>query len=63
MRIGSVRLPASSSLLSWLLAREIVGRAEVTLLLPPVSAIFARLVAPLPSLSCWTRWRSRRGVS
>lgn len=44
-------VPASASLLLWLLLWELVGRLEVTILLPPVTAILARLVEIAPSPS------------
>jgi NitT/TauT family transport system permease protein len=51
VQVAGFRLPASSSLLLWLLLWELVGRAEVTILLPPITAIAARLVEIVPTPS------------
>lgn len=51
MQVAGFRLPASSSLLLWLLLWELVGHAEVTILLPPITAIAARLVEIVPTPS------------
>ena len=51
MQLAGFRLPASSSLLVWLVLWELVGRAEVTILLPPITAIAARLVEIVPTPS------------
>jgi len=51
VQLAGFRLPASSSLLVWLVLWELVGRAEVTILLPPITAIAARLVEIVPTPS------------
>lgn len=49
MQVAGVRLPASSSLLLSLGLWELAGHAEVTILLPPITAIAARLVEIVPT--------------
>jgi NitT/TauT family transport system permease protein len=49
VRSPGLTVPASGSLLIWLAAWELAGRAELTLLLPPISAILARLVEIAPT--------------
>ena len=43
MKVFGVRLPAMSSLLVWGLLWELVGRAEISFFLPPLSAVLATL--------------------
>jgi NitT/TauT family transport system permease protein len=51
MQLFGRRLPAAASLLVWALAWEIVGRAGLTALFPPLSSVAAKLgeIVALPS--------------
>lgn len=49
MQIGNVRIPMMASLLLWAVLWEIVGRAELTILLPPLSDILLRLGEVVPN--------------
>ncbi len=49
MEIFGRRIPASASLLIWAILWEIVGRAGVTILIPPLSGVLVRLVEIVPT--------------
>lgn len=49
MQIGRFRIPMMASLLVWAVLWEIVGQLELTILLPPLSSILARLVEVVPN--------------
>jgi NitT/TauT family transport system permease protein len=49
MELFGHRIPRSASLLLWALLWEIVGRADVTMLIPPLSLIVYRLVEIVPT--------------
>jgi NitT/TauT family transport system permease protein len=49
MTIFGRRLPSSTSLLIWALLWELVGWADLTILLPPLSQIFVRLAEIVPT--------------
>src|SRR3990172_10367321 len=51
MQLFGYRIPMLASLLVWAALWEVVGRAELSFLLPPLSNILVRLVeiAPTPS--------------
>jgi NitT/TauT family transport system permease protein len=49
MEIGKVRVPMAASLLLWAILWEIVGRLELTILLPPLSSILWRLGEVVPN--------------
>ena len=49
MIIKGYRVPMVASLLIWAVLWEIVGRAELTILLPPLSRVFVRLVEIVPT--------------
>jgi NitT/TauT family transport system permease protein len=49
MTIHGVRIPMMASLLVWAVLWEIVGRLDVTLLLPPLSDVLVRMVAIVPT--------------
>ena len=49
MTIKGVRIPMMASLLIWAALWELVGRAGVTILLPPFSRILERMVEIVPS--------------
>jgi NitT/TauT family transport system permease protein len=49
MEIGKIRIPMAASLLLWALLWELVGRIELTILLPPLTSILARLGEVLPN--------------
>ena len=49
MIIRGYRVPMVASLLIWAVLWEIVGRAELTILLPPLSRVFVRLVEIVPT--------------
>ncbi len=51
MVIYGYRIPMMASLLLWAALWEIVGHAEITVLLPPLSRVFVRMaeIAPTPS--------------
>lgn len=51
MKIFGIRLPMMSSLLIWALLWEIVGQLDLTMLLPPLSSIIARMFEILPTAS------------
>jgi NitT/TauT family transport system permease protein len=53
MEIFGRRLPAVMSLLIWAAAWEIAGRAELTTLFPPLSAVFVRLGELFANESFW----------
>jgi NitT/TauT family transport system permease protein len=53
MQLFGRRLPAAASLLVWALAWEIVGRAGLTGLFPPLSSVAARLGELLALPSFW----------
>ena len=49
MEMFGRRIPAAASLLVWAVLWEIVGRAEVTILIPPLSGVLARLAEVVPT--------------
>jgi NitT/TauT family transport system permease protein len=49
MTIAGVRIPMAASLLIWAVLWEIVGRLDLTILLPPLSDVLVHLVALLPT--------------
>ena len=49
MTIRGVRIPMIASLLVWAVLWEIVGQLDVTMLLPPLSDVFVRMVAIVPT--------------
>ena len=49
MLVFGYRIPNAVSLLLWAAAWEIVGRAEITILLPPLSSSFLRLFEIVPT--------------
>lgn len=49
MRLLGSRVPGAVSLLLWAAAWELVGRAGVTMLLPPLSSVLARLSEIVPT--------------
>jgi NitT/TauT family transport system permease protein len=53
MLIGGYRIPAMASLVVWAIVWEIVGRADLTLLIPPLSATLVRLAEIAGTESFW----------
>lgn len=51
MTIGKYRLPIMTSLIIWAILWEIVGRSGASFVIPPLSAIFARIVEIVPTPS------------
>jgi NitT/TauT family transport system permease protein len=51
MLIRGVRIPMMASLLLWAVLWEIVGQLKLTLLLPPLSRVFVRMVEIVPTAS------------
>ena len=51
MTLFGVRLPMAASLVLWAILWEIVGRAELTILIPPLSHVLLRLVEIVPTES------------
>lgn len=51
MKIFGVRIPMMASLLIWALLWEIVGRLELTILLPPLTEILSKMMEILPTKS------------
>lgn len=49
MLIRGYRIPIAASLLVWAVLWEIVGQLHVTLLLPPLSRVFVRMVEIVPT--------------
>jgi NitT/TauT family transport system permease protein len=49
MTLFGRRIPAFASLLVWAVLWEIVGRAELTILIPPLSGVFVRLGEIIPT--------------
>jgi NitT/TauT family transport system permease protein len=49
MKIGGVRVPMMASLLLWAVLWEFVGRSGASLVIPPLSGIFARMVEIVPT--------------
>lgn len=49
MRLFGVKLPMMASLIFWALIWEIVGRLELSILIPPLSNIFIRMVEIIPT--------------
>ena len=49
MTIGGVRIPMVASLLVWAVLWEIVGRLDLTMLLPPLSGVLVRMVQIVPT--------------
>jgi NitT/TauT family transport system permease protein len=62
MMIGNFRVPMFASLLLWALVWEIFGRSGASLVIPPLSNIFARImeIVPTPSFmnALWITGRS-----
>jgi NitT/TauT family transport system permease protein len=53
MVIKGIRIPAMASLILWALLWEIVGRLEVTILIPPLSGALEKLVEIAGNASFW----------
>lgn len=51
MTLFGYRLPMMSSLLLWAILWEIVGQLDMTILLPPLSSIFLKMVEIVPTQS------------
>ncbi|MBD8877153.1 ABC transporter permease subunit [Roseibium polysiphoniae] len=51
MKLFGYKLPMMSSLLIWAVLWEIVGQLDMTILLPPLSAILAKMVEIVPTNS------------
>lgn len=51
MEVLGRRIPMSASLLVWAALWEIVGRAHLTILIPPLTEVFARLTEIVPTES------------
>ncbi len=49
MTIGRFRVPMMASLIIWAALWEVVGRTGASFLLPPLSAVFARMVEIVPT--------------
>ena len=49
MLIAGHRIPMAASLLLWAILWEIVGQMQVTILLPPLSRVFVRIVEIVPT--------------
>jgi NitT/TauT family transport system permease protein len=49
MKLFGVKLPMMSSLIVWAIVWEIVGRLELSILVPPLSNIFVRMVEIVPT--------------
>jgi len=51
MKIGGFRIPMAASLIVWAVLWEVVGRTGASLIIPPLSAILARMfeIVPTPS--------------
>lgn len=49
MMIGNVRIPLMASLIVWAVLWEIVGRTGASFVMPPLTAIFARIVEIVPT--------------
>ena len=49
MLIGGYRIPVFASLLLWAVLWEVVGRLDVTILLPPLSHVLVRMVEIVPT--------------
>lgn len=51
MTIGKFRIPIATSLIIWAILWEIVGRSGASFVIPPLSAIFVRIVEIVPTPS------------
>jgi NitT/TauT family transport system permease protein len=51
MTIGKIRVPMMASLLIWGALWEVVGRTGASFIIPPLSAVFARMVEIVPTNS------------
>jgi len=51
MLIAGHRIPMAASLILWAILWEIVGQMQVTILLPPLSRVFVRMVEIVPTNS------------
>ena len=51
MNIAGYRLPLFSSLILWAILWEILGHTEAKLILPPLSAVFLRIIEIVPTRS------------
>ena len=49
MLIAGYRVPMAASLILWAILWEIVGQMQVTILLPPLSRVFVRIVEIVPT--------------
>jgi NitT/TauT family transport system permease protein len=49
--IAGYRIPVFTSLILWAVLWEIVGQLKLTILLPPLSSVFARMVEIVPTAS------------
>lgn len=57
MELYGYRIPKFASLLVWALIWEIIGQANVTILLPPLSACIVRLFEIVPTETFWAALR------
>lgn len=51
MTFGKIRVPMMASLLIWAALWEVVGRTGASFIIPPLSAVFARIVEIVPTHS------------
>jgi NitT/TauT family transport system permease protein len=49
MTIGNIRVPLFASLIIWAVLWEIAGRSGASFVIPPLSAIFARIIEIVPT--------------
>jgi NitT/TauT family transport system permease protein len=49
MRIGNIRVPLFASLIVWAALWEVAGRTGASLVIPPLSSIFRRMVEIIPT--------------
>jgi NitT/TauT family transport system permease protein len=49
MTIGKIRIPMMASLLIWAALWEVVGQSGASFVIPPLSAVFARIVEIVPT--------------
>jgi NitT/TauT family transport system permease protein len=49
MTIGNIRIPMMASLLIWAALWEVVGQSGASFVIPPLSAVFARIVEIVPT--------------
>jgi NitT/TauT family transport system permease protein len=49
MKLFGIKLPTTASLIIWALIWEIIGRFELSILLPPLSSVFIRMYEIIPT--------------